>query len=118
MPAFNYFKELRHKHIIHDENSYAQSIPGAILNGRDKTYKIEKIVCLSAIAETLGQENYNNLSLLIKTAKQWVIGEFDKICENLTQELEAKPYDELINRKAITYTAPGLDQISKNRNTP
>jgi len=116
LTAFNYFKELRHKHIVHDENSYAQSIPGAILNGRHKAYKIEKIVCLSAIAETLSQENYNNLSLLIETAKQWVVGEFDMICGNLTKELEAKPYDELMHREAITYTAPGLDQISKNRN--
>jgi len=35
--AFEYFKDLRNKHFVHDENSYAQSLPGAILNRqRDK----------------------------------------------------------------------------------
>ena len=41
--AFNYFKVLRNKHFIHDVNSYAQSIPGAVLNNGTKDYKIEEI---------------------------------------------------------------------------
>ena len=49
--AFDYFKGLRNKHIVHDENSCSQSIPGAILNNGNKAYKIEKIICFSAKAE-------------------------------------------------------------------
>lgn len=118
LEAFAYFKTIRNKHFIHDENSYAQSISGAILNGRDKPYKIEKIVCFSAVAETLEQGNYNNLHLLIGTARTWVTGEADNLCKNLTTELEAKSYDELLKREALTYNVPGLDEISKNRNMP
>jgi hypothetical protein len=118
LTAFNYFKNLRNKHFVHDENSYAQSIPGAILNRREKPYKIEKIVCLSAIAETLSQNNYSNLHLLVQTTKAWVISKFDILCETLTKELEAQSYDDLLNRKAITYRAPAIDEIKNNRNTP
>jgi len=118
LTAFNYFKDLRNKHFVHDENSYAQSIPGAVLNRRDKPYKIEKIVCFSAIAETLGQDNYSNLYLLIQTTKTWVEGEFDALCQALTKELEAKSYDDLYSLEAITYKAAAIDEINKNRDAP
>jgi hypothetical protein len=116
--AFSYFKELRDRHFVHDENSHAQSVPGAILNRRDKPYKIEKIVCFSVMAETLGQDNYNNLHLLVQTAQTWVVNEFDALCQTLTKELEAKSYDELDSREPITYKAPTIDEIGKNRNAP
>jgi hypothetical protein len=86
--AFDYFKNLRNKHLVHDENAYAQAVPGAILNQRDAPYKIEKIVCLSAIAETLVQSNYSNLHLLIDLAARWLRGQFDQLCEALTADLE------------------------------
>lgn len=43
LEAFKYYKDLRNKHVVHDENSYAQSIPGAILNNGKKPYKIGDI---------------------------------------------------------------------------
>lgn len=118
MMAFDYFKGLRNKHLVHDENSYAQSIPGAILNKINKGYKIEKIVCFSAIAGTLSQENYSNLKLLIQKSRSWVITEFDKLCEALTKELEKEPYDKLFAKPSINYRVPKIDEIHKKRNTP
>lgn len=35
MQSFEYFKHLRDKHVVHDANSYSQSIPGAVLNRGD-----------------------------------------------------------------------------------
>lgn len=116
--AFKYFKNHRNKHVVHDENSYAQSIPGAILNNGKKLYKIEKIVSLSVLGETLEQDNYSNLHLLIKTAKEWVFKEFDKLCENLTTELKKKSYDDLLKRGSINFQAPKLEDLGKNRNIP
>ncbi len=118
LTAFNYFKDLRNKHFVHDENSYAQSIPCAILNKPDKSYKIEKIVCFSAIGETLEQGNWNNLHLLIQTARKWVVVEFDKLCKIITKDLEAKPYEGLNNLEPVTYTVPKIEALKKNRNKP
>ena len=115
LSTFNYFKALRNKHVVHDENSYTQCLPGAILNRRDKDYKIEKVVCLSVTAETLSQTDYSNLSLLIKTTKAWVATEFDNLCQVVTDELETKPYDELYSREEITYSKPTIDEIYENR---
>jgi hypothetical protein len=118
MMAFNYFKGLRNKHLVHDENSYAQSIPGAILNKGNKSYKIEKIVCFAAIAGTLAQENYNNLKLLIQKSRSSVIAEFDQLCETLTKDLEKEPYDKLCAKESLTYRKPTIDELHKNRNAP
>ena len=118
LTAFDYFKDLRNKHVAHDDNSYAQSIPCAILNKPDKSYKIKKILCFSAIGETLEQGNWKNLHLLIQTARKWVVVEFDKLCETITKELEAKPYEDLNNLEPVTYTVPKIDDLKKNRNAP
>jgi len=117
MVVFNYFKDLRNKHVVHDENSYAQSLPGAVLNGGDKNYKIEKIVCMNAVGITLEQANYGNLKLLIGKARIWVESEFDQLCDILTKELEQLPYETLFAKDTVSYRAPTVDEISKNRKT-
>lgn len=113
--AFDYFQHLRDKHVIHDENSYSQSIPGAVLNRGNKSYKIEKIICFAAHAGTLEQSNYSNLKLLIQKALNWVTREFDTCCELVTKELEKIPYNELIKRPEVKYRTPSADDISCNR---
>lgn len=112
---YEYFQSLRNKHLVHDENSYAQCLPGAVLNKKGMDHKIAKIVCLSMIGDTLGQENYSNLHLLVTRAREWVIAQFDELCAILTSEFESKSYDELLALDGITYTAPGPDDVHKAR---
>lgn len=114
--AFEYFKHLRNKHFVHDENSYSQSLPGAILNNGTKSYKIEKIVCFAAITGTLAQENYGNLKLLIQKSHSWVTTEFDQLCNMLTAELERESYENLLKKGSLTFRVPANDEIHKNRN--
>lgn len=113
--VFDYFQHLRDKHIVHDENAYAQSIPSAVLNGGNKAYKIEKILCLGTHGNTLEQANYSNLKLLIGTALEWVSSEFETCCQVVTKELEAIPYTELLNRPNVAYRVPEVGEISGNR---
>lgn len=113
--AFKYFLSLRDKHLVHDDNSYAQSIPGAVLNDGGKDYKIEKIVCFSASSVTLEQANYSNLKLLIGKALLWVTQEFDHLCEKLTETLELETYATLLAKKDLTYHAPSIDELNKTR---
>ena len=115
--TFNYLKHLRNKHIVHDENSYAQSLPGAILNDGSKGYKIEKIVCILAIAATLEQENYSNLKLLIQKSHAWVVAEYDQLCKILAAEFEHEQYDVLPKKKSLTFCVPTSNELQKNRHT-
>ncbi len=112
---YKYFDSLRNKHLVHDENSYAQCLPGAILNKAENPHKIAKIACLSIFGDTLSQSSYNNLHLLLTLARTWVIAQFDELCNVLTKELEGEPYDALLSRQAITYTAPGPEDVHIKR---
>lgn len=116
MEPYKYFNSLRNKHLVHDENSYAQCLPGAVLNRKDMNHKIAKIVCLSIIGDTLTRGNYSNLRLLITRAQEWVVEQFDQLCSVLTSELEPEQYETLLARQGITYTAPRVDEIHKSRN--
>ena len=112
---YYYFDSLRNGHLVHDENSYMQCLPGAVLNKKGMDYNIAKIVCLSVVGETLCQENYQNLHLLATRARDWVVARFDDLCDAITRELEPRPYEELLAMEGITYTVPGADDVHKPR---
>lgn len=115
MDAYIYFKSLRNKHFIHDENSYSQCLPGAILNNGTKSYKIEKIVCFGANVNTSVQENINNLRLLIEQTISCVTTEFDQACESVTKKLEKIEYSELLNKDELSYKVPHTKEIHNSR---
>ncbi len=115
LEIFTYFKNLRNKYFIHDENSYTQSISGAILNQGNKSYKIEKLITLGILGETLEDANFSNLSLLIKIAQRWVDHEYDVIAKDITRELEAIPYDELLKREEVSFRISDISKVDKER---
>jgi hypothetical protein len=112
---YKYFESLRNKHLVHDENSYAQCLPGAILNKVENPHKIAKIACLSVFGDTLSQGSYSNLHLLLTLAQKWVVAQFDELCDVITKDLEGEPYDALLSRQAITYTVPGPEDVHGKR---
>ena len=99
LELFEHFRALRNKHVVHDENSYAQCISGAALNKEELDHKIAKIVCFSATADTLDQASYSNLHLLCTRARAWVVKQFDALCDEFTAELEKEPYEDLVGRE-------------------
>ena len=110
-----YFRNLRNKHIAHDENAYSQCIPGAVLNGPKAQYKIAKIVCFSAVAETLDQVNYSNLHKMVTETLSHINALFEGLCSDLTAELEARSYGELDSIEEMTYSKPELGEIGESR---
>jgi hypothetical protein len=113
--AFAFFSSLRSKHVVHDENSYAQCLPGAVLNKDGSDCKIAKIVCLGVIGDTLCQGTYNNLHLLSTRAREWVAAQFDELCAIVTAELESKAYDDLLAEDGMNYTPPAASDMHTGR---
>jgi hypothetical protein len=116
--VFKFFYDLRNMHLVHDSNAYSQCLPGAILNKEGMDHKIAKITCMSFHSQTLDQPAYGNLHLLITRSLEWVVQKFDALCEDLTSELEAVPYQDLIKRDSVTYKPPKLEEIDKRRKFP
>lgn len=115
MQAFDYFKALRNKHIAHDDNAYLQALTGLALNEGNKAYKIEKVLCFSFKSDTLEDDNYGNLLLLINKAKDYVDKEFFKLCDEITVDLEKLSYEDLIAFGELAFKAPEITDISKTR---
>jgi len=115
LECHKFFIDLRNKHLVHDENSYARCLPGALINRGDKSYKVEKIACIAQYVQTLDQENWNNLRVLVDKAHAWVSKEFDSICERLTKTLESEPYEGLLSRKAMTLTTTSRGEVGRTR---
>jgi hypothetical protein len=113
--VFLYFKSLRHKHFVHDENSYKQGLPFAVLNKGNKSYKVEKIVCLVANAQTLEQSSWANLHNLINTALAWVISEFNFLTAKETFQLEKMSYEQLSKLKPGNYKNPAIEEVHFRR---
>jgi hypothetical protein len=115
LAPYDFFLHLRNKNIVHDENSYTQSLPAAVLNTNGSARKIAKIICLTVDAGTLDQGSYNNLHLLLNHALTWVTIKFDELCNIVTSELEAKCYDELAAMESVAYTVPSANDVHSNR---
>lgn len=113
--AFEFFKSLRNKHIVHDENAYKQSAVGAIINAGNKPFKVEKVVALSLTFQVHSPENVRNLRLLTQRALDWVAAQFDECAELISAQLEKVPYTELAARPAIQTQGPGVDDMHKPR---
>jgi hypothetical protein len=115
LEQFGFFKSLRHKHFIHDENSLMQSIPIAAINNGTKAYKVEEVSCFTTNTGTLNDGNWGNLKKLVETASLWVIKEFDSLAERLRSNLETKPYEELLAMADAEYRSPKIEDIAKKR---
>lgn len=115
LEIFRGFKSLRDKHLVHDENPYTQGIPAAALNDGSKAYKVEKIITIGIIGDTLTKEEFSNLKLLIKRTKDWVDNEYHTLCAELSSDLEKIPYEELIKLPAPQYSKPQEGDVHRSR---
>ena len=115
LAAFQFFMDLRNKHIVHDENSYAQAIPVAVLNGPKEGNKVAKVVCSTVIAEVHSQQNLDILKRLVDRAAAWLADQFDRLHELLVTELEAEPYEPLPARENASYEEPVTGDTGRPR---
>lgn len=109
--VFKFFKSLRNKHIVHDENSYSQAFVGAILNpvGNDK--KVHRVISCQATSVTLEQDSWSNFYLLVTKALAWVVCEFDALAERMTSKLELKDYEALLSGGQLSFTVPMASDV-------
>ncbi len=114
LEIFNYFQNLRNKYFVHDENSFAQALPGAILNKPDAPHKIAKIICPTFMSETLDQGNFGNLHKLVTIALEWATEQFDQLCDKLSAELESLAHEDLSRRAGITYSMPSAEEVHES----
>jgi hypothetical protein len=113
--CFTYFKDMRNKHFVHDENAFSQAYPAAAINDGTKSYKVERVFAFPLAVAMLDQANYSNLSLLIEKTLSWVWDNFEKLCVVITTELEKKSYQELAALPQPKFVVPGPAEMALRR---
>jgi hypothetical protein len=103
--VFDYFINLRRKHVVHDDNGFLQTIPIAVVNKEGVTPRIPKVACATVVADTLDQSHWANLDTLITRAIVYVAEQVDELCARIAIRLEAE------DRKSLA-TYPTFDQLS------
>jgi len=116
LPAFNYFKALRDKHLVHDENAYAQAFVGLVVNSPGSECKIADVLSGTIISETLDQSHWSSFYNLVKYALEWVGKRREDLHFALAKEYEKLEYEEIINLENVNFTVPTTDKAFKSRN--
>ena len=113
LAAYNHIRNLRRKHIVHDENPWTQCYAVAILNARGANRKVADVRCIAFHGGT--RENAQNLSNLIHVAREWLNTEFDRRHASLLAKLEQEEYDVLASLPQPKYVAPTAADVTRKR---
>jgi len=110
-----YFKLLRNKFLIHDENVYTMGGVTALINDGTKINKIERIDCNIILSQTSDSQHIDTLKMLISTSLKWVDTSIAKLKEDLRLEFELKSYAELAAYPGLTIRVPLSSEVTKKR---
>jgi hypothetical protein len=115
---FDYFRNVRNKQMVHDENSSTQSDVIAILNDGTKPNKVEAVRVLAVSFQMLGpqgQKNYESFYQVVQRVDGWVAREFDKLERKIYADLEKLTYQELVALPTATGRVPTLEDVALRR---
>ena len=113
--VYRYYTALRNKHVVHDDNPFAQSVAGAVIGPAGTEPMVLEIVCLSATVGMNGDVDVTNLGLLVETALEWVTAQFDNLADSIRAELEASDHEQLMGLPDVALDNPGLRDVADRR---
>ncbi|HEV8536322.1 MAG TPA: hypothetical protein VGR87_11490 [Candidatus Limnocylindria bacterium] len=97
LKGFRFFRDLRNKHVIHDENSYADCATCVVLPDRRDLPRASVVFSFFAKFEVLDSEHMTRLRALIERTRSWADARKDTLVEELMEELEGQS-DEALER--------------------
>ncbi|MBX9961833.1 MAG: hypothetical protein K2Y35_02170 [Burkholderiales bacterium] len=113
--VFGYFRDLRDKHIIHDENPYSQAFTGIALNVKDAEYKIADVFSLAMNAFTVDDDHLRSFTQLTAVTLAWVDAKRDELHNLLGKQYEQWEYEVLLALPDIAFTVPTSDKVDSKR---
>jgi hypothetical protein len=118
--TFDYFKNLRDKHIVHDDNDHAQAHVGVLKKpGVEPT--VTEALSFTLFGSMVGQQNTASLRCVVDKAIQYVESEIDAVSDMITDSMNQMSYDDLDALPGITAskpTKPTKESIGVTGSTP
>lgn len=113
--VFDYFKALRNKHLIHDENAYSQGIVGVVVNAPDASIRIADIVTSVTTSRTDDQEHIRAFGQLVACVNLWLGSRREEIHQILARRYENYEYEDLLKLPSPVYKAPLSNEVFTKR---
>lgn len=115
MQVFDYFKALRDKHVIHDENAYCQAFTAVALNAENASSKVADVIAIATNASTIDDAHVTQFKQLVETTNAWVSERREALHQSLAQKYEQWAYKDLLALPDIQYTAPTASSVRTKR---
>jgi hypothetical protein len=112
---FKFHKNMRNKHLIHDENSNSQVSVIAVLNDGSKPHKIEGVRAITMRFDDFGAQVVVNFKAVVNWTFDFVKREFDPLLQAIHTEFESKPLAELQKLPPPQDKVPTVAEVAKPR---
>lgn len=112
--TFDLLKQLRNKHVLHDENDWMQAIPVAIVGAPGHVPVVSDIDCM--VMEGTDTAHIGQFGAVVDAALAWINHEIDAQIEVIRADLLARSYDDLIALPgAASGSTPFTGSIARGR---
>ncbi len=115
MPAYDFFLNLRDRHIVHDDNPYIKAYVGLYVAKEDSTYTVKDVISNVAVFDILDKNRWQLFSELVNYAVNWVRLERIRLHELIKKEYEVKTAAELDALEELSITVPTVAQVSEKK---
>jgi hypothetical protein len=113
--VYDYFKKLRNKHLIHDENAWIQCQAGIVLNKKEEPRQVADVSYFALRICTLNKGNFGNLMLLATKAREWVLHELDRLHEVIMADLASADCDALRSLPDLQVHIPTFSDLGRKK---
>ena len=106
-------KDVRNKHVVHDENDWLRATSYAVVRKRGHDQVVGDVNCI--VTEGIDTDHIPMLRQIVDTCLAWVGEEFDRRAGVIRTELAARDYDDLMALPGPGFQTPQTSSLGQRR---
>ena len=115
LSVYEYFKKLRDKHFVHDENAYTQVVAGVAINDARCANKIADVLTSVVVKSTVDDEHIIPFATTVNFVLEWVDAIVEALHDKIAAHCELMSRIELLALPDLAFMAAGGDDVGTNR---
>lgn len=115
LSVYEYFKKLRDKHFVHDENAYTQVVAGVAINDEHCANKIGDVITSVVVKSTVDDGHVIPFADMVRFVLESVDMVVDGLHHKIAADCERMSRVELLALPDAAFVAAGGDDVGTNR---
>lgn len=113
--AFDYFMNLRNKHLLHDENAYSQVKMTVVIDASNEANPLLGSHVFTFEADTYDEPHIQSFTRLLSHTAYWVARKAHSLSQSVQDELALLTREQLLAFESLVVKVPTADDVSKPR---